>query len=79
VSDKTAADKTAADNTDMKMIQPKINVNCDCCDNSDFATKSELIQVGWLIEKHWNFARMPLRLKRLARYRKANKKPLETF
>ncbi len=39
-----------ADNTDMKPIEPKINVNCDCCDNSDYATKTELENAGWRIE-----------------------------
>jgi hypothetical protein len=40
-----------ADNTDIKMIEPKINVFCDCCDNSDYGTQSELEQAGWQIEE----------------------------
>jgi hypothetical protein len=28
----------------------EITVNCDVCDNSDYAEKSELEKIGWSIE-----------------------------
>jgi hypothetical protein len=50
VRGRVLSNKTA-DNTDMKPIEPKINVNCDCCTNTDYGTRTELETAGWRIEK----------------------------